>query len=124
MRFISRTMVHRHTDVLKRYINQNTICISGQMVTMIDWISIIIGAVIGGIITYAVEKYFNKKQKKDIEGLGKKVDKGTKKVEKKIDSLIINNEDTDTCEECGAIISVDDLFCPNCGVEFEEDEDV
>lgn len=97
------------------------------MVTMIDWTSILIGAVLGGIITYAVQKYFHKKQRnehrKDFEGLGKKVDKGAKKVQKKIDSLLEDEENTDICEECGAIISIDDAFCPNCGVEFEENED-
>jgi len=31
-------------------------------------------------------------------------------------------EESDTCDECGADIPSDALFCPHCGVEFEEEE--
>ena len=44
-----------------------------------------------------------------------------KKLEvKKVDQP---DQDLDTCDECGEEIPKDSLFCPYCGVEFEDEEE-
>jgi len=68
----------------------------------------------------------------DLEGMAKDMDCSRGEIIRKLVDYAIENlgdededqdEETEICDECKAEIPSDAKFCPECGIEFEEEDD-
>jgi len=76
-----------------------------------------------GVVYLSKKEYEKLKKRSERTGvpIARLLVKALKRAE--VRRLEKKEEELDECQECGAKVPKDSVFCPYCGVEFEEEEE-